>query len=66
MSLYRTRLCGEFAGILQVKMRQRMFCGCMFMIVACEANMRSRLARDPGHNQQAKKHRRLFSSTVVI
>ena len=43
-----------------------MFRVCMFMIVACEANMRSRLARDLGHNQQAKKHRRLFSSTVVI
>jgi hypothetical protein len=51
---------GQFAGILQGEIRQRVSHVRMLMIVACEGTMRSHLARDPWHNQHAKKHRRLF------
>jgi len=56
---------GAFAGILQEKIRQRVSRVRMLMIVACEGTMRSRLARDPGHNRQAKKHGRLVLEAVV-
>jgi hypothetical protein len=42
---------GQFAGILQGKIRQQVSRGHMLMIVACEGTMRSRLTRDPWHNQ---------------
>jgi hypothetical protein len=49
---------GKFAGILQGKIRQRVSQLRMLMTVACEGNMRAPLARTPGHNGQAKPHRR--------
>jgi hypothetical protein len=56
----RRRLYGQFAGILQVEIRQRVSHICMFMIIACEETIRSRLAHDIWHNGYAKKYRGLF------
>src|SRR5215471_2809140 len=50
---------GKFAGILQGDIRQWVSSGRMLMIVVGEEAMRSRLLRDPWHNQSAKQYRRL-------
>jgi hypothetical protein len=43
----RRSVYGKFAGILQGKIRQRVSSGRILLIVVCEGNRRSRLARDP-------------------
>jgi len=55
----RHGLYGNFAGILQGKIRQRVCRVRMLMLVACEGIKRSRLAHDPGHTRQMKQHRLL-------
>jgi hypothetical protein len=53
----RRGLYGNFAGILQVEIRQRVSSVCMLMIIVCEGNMRSFLSCATWQNRHPKKHR---------
>src|SRR5437763_1967423 len=56
---YESRISSKFAGILQVKIRQRGSGGRMLMSICCERSMTACLSHDPWHNWHFKTHRML-------
>jgi hypothetical protein len=59
----RPGLYGQFAGILQVEIRQRVSSVCRLMLVVCKKTIRSCWPRDPGHNRHATQHRKALPRT---